>query len=355
MDTKYSFFKIATTTRVVPVLKDEVPVYVKLKLAGGPRRGNLIPEGNLEELVIHEVDKAISLSAVVPQRIEPGHERQMPIVGTAKEDSSGHNLNEKARGSLPDLNPIQQPDDLRNICEATDEDYASVLNASGVGIVYVTRLATPGERFHPDAVISRDKEIRAVLNHETLGKVTHEHDLPIGTEVADISDILSLKDVETSTPSWKTRIIYRGDMPLVISGKTDDGKNTYSLVAENEDVWTNTAADHCGVRILLVTALVHRMSLYTCDLASAYLQADAGGREVYIRISRALRGSLPDDIQQQMNAIEYPVVHLRRALYGRKRSGLDWSRKLHSRKLPRNLPSAHPSMVSTSILGTRRK
>ena len=95
-------------------------------------------------------------------------------------------------------------------------------------------------------------------------------------------------------------------------------------------MWTNTAADHCGVRILLVTALVHRLSLYTCDLASAYLQADAGGREVYIRISRALRGSLPDDIQQQMNAIEYPVVHLRRALYGRKRSGLDWSRKLHS-------------------------
>lgn len=103
--------------------------------------------------------------------------------------------------------------------------------------------------------------------------------------------------------------------------KTEDGRLVLS--PGNEDVWHTTLADHAGVRLIFAYALVHDLKVFTCDLQQAYLQARAGGRPTFVRIRGDLAEALPDDVKAERAKHARPVHRLERALYGRKRSGLD--------------------------------
>jgi len=163
-----------------------------------------------------------------------------------------------------------------------------------------------------------------------LGKEREEDDLEIGVEVADLGNILSLKDLETATPEWKARIIFRGDRPMVVAGKNEDGSSRYQPVSENQDAWACTTADHTAVRVALAYNICKGYNTYTFDLASAYLQADAGGRETYVRVKGNMKEALPGDFKERIKHMKKPVFRLDKALYGRTRSGYDWAKKLQT-------------------------
>ena len=142
-----------------------------------------------------------------------------------------------------------------------------------------------------------------------MGDIVDESSLPAGTEIADLADILSIKDVETDLPSYKGRIIFRGDIPKVV---LPDGR--LQGVAENVDCWAPTAADHAGVRLVLAHALINGNDTFSCDMDTAYLQADAGGRETYVRLHGLLAKSLPDDLKAERAKHWKPVHKLIKAL-----------------------------------------
>lgn len=170
-----------------------------------------------------------------------------------------------------------------------------------------------------------------------------------GDELADLGNILSLKDSESDKPEWRARNIFCGDCPRAVTSKTEPGRNRYSPAAKNADAWSATTADHAAARLALAYSLVKGFSTYTRALSSAYLQAEAGGRTTYVKTRGPLAEALPQDFKDQRSKFMFPVHRLQKALYGRKRSGFDWAQKLQdvlgtmgvARMLCRRLHSSH--------------
>ena len=197
-------------------------------------------------------------------------------------------------------------------------------------ITLLSRLATGSEKMLPDAIEATKDELKKVFDKTgTIGEPVEEDSLPIGTEITDLGNILTLKDIETN-PEWKARVIYRGDKPRVVIGKDPNtGRNIYKPVAENQDCWSCTTADHSAVRLVLAFALLKNCDTYTCDLQSAYLQAEAGGRDSFVKIrSPDMLAALPEEMKKLAKDLRNPIFRLRKALYGRTRSGYDWAEKL---------------------------
>ena len=53
---------------------------------------------------------------------------------------------------------------------------------------------------------------------------------------------------------------------------------------------------------------------------TAYLQAEAKGRQAWVRITGALANALPKEMQEARKGMRKPVHKLKKALYGRTRS-----------------------------------
>ena len=80
----------------------------------------------------------------------------------------------------------------------------------------ISRLAAKHEHFLPEAIAATKDEIRKVIvGTETIEDPIEESDVPIWAKVADMGNILALKDMETNESSWKGRSIFRGDRVMV--------------------------------------------------------------------------------------------------------------------------------------------
>lgn len=193
---------------------------------------------------------------------------------------------------------------------------------------YVTRLCTPEETTLPGAVAAEKKEVDGVLSQEVIRKEPDElADIPDGSEVAVLRSILSLKDIETDAPSFKGRVIYRGD--IVKEKHTDSkGRPYLTRLKETDDVWSANTVDQASVRLLLSFALAQGYETWSCDIATAYLQATAGGRPAYVMLHPQLERAFPEEIRNRRANMREPVHRLERALYGRRRSGFDWAERV---------------------------
>jgi len=192
----------------------------------------------------------------------------------------------------------------------------------------VTRLAKSHEQYPPEAMdATRSEKKKALIDAETLGQASEEDAPPTGIEVADLGDVLSLKDMETPHPEWKAWIIFRGGGPVVISGKKPGGSNICEPLSENQCAWACTTADHTAARMALAYTMCKNCQACICDLASAYLHAEAGGRETYVRVKGSMKDVLPEVFKKAVQGMGKPVLKLEKALYGRTRGGFDWAQK----------------------------
>lgn len=212
------------------------------------------------------------------------------------------------------------------VFEPRNEDTEESLIAAAM----VTRLCTEAEKRLPEAKAAAEKEVSTLIKNNVIESTpVEEAPLPDGVEIGHSNDILSTKDVETDDPTFKGRLVFRGDIPYI---KVSDGEGNYRLVRlkDFDDVWSANSADHASVRVLLAFALVYGFQTWTVDFANAYLQAEEGGRDVYVRVKPSLAKLLPAEVIKMRESIERPVHKLNRALYGRKRGGYDWGQKVIS-------------------------
>ena len=187
-------------------------------------------------------------------------------------------------------------------------------------IAHVTRLCKREEHFTQKGREATEKELNSVLANEVLGVPVEESDVPVGSEIGSLASILSEKDVETTSPEFKSRIIYLGDRPSV---KVGEGKTRKMDKSEEGDMWAASLADHTSVRALLSWSLTRRVKTWSCDLKSAYLQAPSKGKRTFCRLPRTIRDCLPEHLRGI--GMRKPLWPLDKALYGRIRSGRDWA------------------------------
>lgn len=320
LDAKYNVRAATVAVTLAPITKSTQHIFPNIKFEAARNavkylrvKGTHVAEGAVDS----EGEVIPGEYILDPEVYKPP--RRSPRLADAKAQLSRmiEDVTQKApRGNAPDPYGL-------DISDLPPTGYINDLRSA------VTRLAKKHEYTLPDALKANMDEVRKVLiDTNTLGPAIEEDGLDVGVEVAELGNILSLKDSETNHPEWRARVIFRGDCPKVVSGKDQDGRNRYSPVAENADVWSATTADHTAVRMALAYALIRGFETYTCDLASAYLQADAGGRPTYVKMRGPLALALPEEFRDQRAKCKHPVHQLQKALYGRKRSGFDWAMKL---------------------------
>ena len=219
--------------------------------------------------------------------------------------------------------------DILNDAAACDYEFEDIDTFSSEELdqlAFVTRLCERHEHFTEAGQAATQKELASLLANSVLGDPIEERDVPVGSEVGTLANILSQKEVETKQPEYKARVIYLGNQPRI---KTEKGIKRME-VPEEDDVWVSSSADHSAVRMCLAWALVNNKKTFSCDLKSAYLQARAGGRTTFCRVPMQLRTALPEDIRIKAEKMKRPVFPLLRALYGRVRSGRDWATLLET-------------------------
>lgn len=193
----------------------------------------------------------------------------------------------------------------------------------------VTTLCQRWEHQTPAGRAALEAEFSSLLRNGVIGEPRELKDLEAGCEVARLGQILSKKEVEfADSTSYKGRVVYLGDTPSIVTQQGGFLRRLFGSEIEADDVWVSTSSSQECVRSALAYSLLNNLPTWTADMRSAYLQSVAGGRETYCQVPKNLWSCLDEETLRKAQSMKEPRFKLLRALYGRKRSGLDWSLKI---------------------------
>lgn len=217
------------------------------------------------------------------------------------------------------LEAFQAIEALPNNIEHQDDDEYEYMMEEGLNVLLcdkaqVTRLCSVDEHTTENGIKAFKKEFKALVDNQVLGQPIELSELPNDAELGRLYGILSEKVLETEAPEYTSRVVFLGNrIRIKKDGKlisTSDPK-----LIEQDDCWVQSAACHESVRQFLSFSMMKGLKTYSCDLRSAYLQSDAGGRLVYVQVPDNVKHCLPDNLQDAARGMHSPIFALQRALY----------------------------------------
>ncbi len=124
-----------------------------------------------------------------------------------------------------------------------------------------------------EAEAVRTREIENLVRRGTLGLVLEE-DLPDDANMITGSFVLTIKDVETETPTFRARFVAHGNRDAV----------------KNQLIHDSTTARQSSVAVLVLLASVMGFDVWTDEISQVYLKsASSPLREIYLRANRQLK------------------------------------------------------------------